>query len=164
VKVLADTSVLVAAMVESHPDHEQAFPWLRAAKQGQHTLFVATHTLAETYAVLTSLPLQPRIGPDVARRLIRENVERQAVTVELRRADYRRVLDDMASLGLSGGVVYDALAAHAAQKAGVDRLLTLNPGDFRRVWPDGAAAIAQPQTAVLPAERPTAPRRGRCGR
>ena len=51
-RVLADTSVLVAAMVESHPAHDRAFPWLLRAKQGKLDLLVATHTLAETYAVL----------------------------------------------------------------------------------------------------------------
>ena len=143
-KVLVDTSVIVAAMVETHPDHARAFPWLKAAKERQHDLFVATHTLAETYAVLTALPLHPRLNPDMARRLIRENVERIAVTVELQSKDYRLVLDEMASLGLAGGVVYDALAARAAQKAGVDRLLTFNIGDFQRVWPGGTRFIMQP--------------------
>ena len=50
----------------------------------------------------------------------------------------------MSALGLSGGVVYDALVAQAARKAQVDRLLTLNEADFRRVWPDAAARIAPP--------------------
>ena len=143
-KTFADTSILVAAIVESHPDHARTFPWLRDAKRGQHALFVSTHTLAETYAVLTSLPLQPRMSPDIARRLIRENVEHIATVVDLCSEDYRRVLDNMASLGLTGGVIYDALAAHAAQKVSVEKLLTLNPGDFQRVWPGGANVIALP--------------------
>jgi predicted nucleic acid-binding protein len=50
----------------------------------------------------------------------------------------------MADLGLSGGIVYDALIARAAQKVKADRLLTLNPGDFRRVWPNGERIIASP--------------------
>ena len=29
-KVLLDTSVLIAAMVESHPMHERALPWLQS--------------------------------------------------------------------------------------------------------------------------------------
>jgi predicted nucleic acid-binding protein len=47
-------------------------------------------------------------------------------------------------LELSGGAVYDSLIARAAEKAGADRLLTLNPAHFHRVWPEGAAAILPP--------------------
>lgn len=31
-KVLFDTSVLVAAMIESHPAHERALPWPQKSK------------------------------------------------------------------------------------------------------------------------------------
>lgn len=143
-KVLTDTSVLIAAMVESHPDHERAFSWLRQAKQGRIDLFVSTHTLAELYAVLTTLPVQPRLSPDTARRLIREDVEAVADVVDLRATDYRQVLDDLSALGVSGGVIYDALAVRAARKANVDRLITLNVGDFRRVWPDAGEILQAP--------------------
>lgn len=143
-KVLADTSVLVAAMVESHPAHGRALPWLQRARQGEIDLVVCTHTLAELYAVLTALPVRPRIGTDMARRLIRENVESNGTVVDLRSGDYRAVLDNQAALGLTGGSVYDALVAQAARKVGADRLLTLNEGDFRRVWPDAADRIAAP--------------------
>ncbi len=142
--VFADTSTLVAAMVQSHPAHERALPWLQKAKAGEIRLAVATHTMAELYAVLTRLPLRPRIGPAVARRLIRENVEAVSRVVELTSDDYTAVLDRMVELALSGGVIYDALAAHAAGKANATRLLTLNESDFRRVWPDGKERIAAP--------------------
>lgn len=143
-KVFADTSTLVAAMVESHPAHGRAFPWLERARSGGISLAVATHTLAELYGVLTRLPLQPRIGPSVARRLIRHNVEAVAHVIELNSQDYAAVLDDMAELGLSGGVIYDALAVRAARTWNATRILTLNESDFRRVWPDGDERIATP--------------------
>jgi len=143
-KVMADTSVLIAAMVESHPGHERAFPWLRQAKRKQVDLFVSTHTLAELYAVLTTLPVQPRLSPDIARRLIREDIESVARIVDLRGEDYRQVLDDMSDSGLSGGVIYDALVVRAARKAKVDRLLTFNVADFQRVWPDSGKIIQAP--------------------
>ena len=60
-KVLLDTSVLVAAMIEAHPAHERALSWLQRAKGKEITAAVACHTLAELYAVLTRLPLQPPI-------------------------------------------------------------------------------------------------------
>jgi len=144
VKVLTDTSVLVAAMVDSHPSHERALPWLQRAKRGEVELAVCTHTLAELFAVLTTLPVRPKIGPDLARRLIRENVESAGVVVDLGGDDYRAVLDSQTALGLRGGSVYDAVAARAARIWGADQLLTLNERDFRRAWPEAANRIAAP--------------------
>jgi hypothetical protein len=46
-----------------------------------------------------------------------------------------------------GGVIYDALIP-TAERAGVDRVLTFNVEDFRRLWPDGAAKIAAPQDGL----------------
>ncbi len=74
-RILFDTSVLVAGIVEAHPMHERAGPWLERARAGEFEFLAASHTLAELYAVLTRLPLSPRIWPGVARRLIQANVE-----------------------------------------------------------------------------------------
>ena len=66
-RVLLDTSVLVAALVEAHARHAQAFPWLQKTREADFQGLIATHSIAETYAVLTSLPLSPRIAPSAAR-------------------------------------------------------------------------------------------------
>jgi predicted nucleic acid-binding protein len=144
VKVLFDTSVLVAAIVEAHPAHERALPWLAQGRSGTIETLVAAHSTAETYAVLSTMPLSPRIGPGLARQLVRENVLSVAQVVSLAARDYAAVLDALGDLGVVGGAVYDALIARAAAKAKADRLLTLNPKDFRRVWPAGANRIQSP--------------------
>jgi predicted nucleic acid-binding protein len=144
VKVLFDTSVLVAATVESHPGHGRALPWLQRAKKRDFEFLVASHTLAELYAVLTSLPLRPRISPETARRLVRENVGSCARIVSLSASDYRTTIDRLAGLGITGGVVYDALIARAALKARAEKLLTLNIADFEQVWPEGQAGLTLP--------------------
>jgi len=136
--VLFDTSVLVAAMVTGHKAHERCRPWLSRVREGELRGHVNGHSLMELYAVLTTLPVQPRIGPSTARRMIRENVESICKIGTLTPADYTRVADRMATLDLQGGVVYDALAARLAERLQVDALLTLNPRDFRRVWPEGS--------------------------
>ncbi len=124
--------------------HALAFPWLARVKAGEVELFVSTHTLAELYAILTSLPLRPRLSPAVARQLIGEVSAAAAALVELSASDYTRVVTRMSELGLAGGVVYDALIAQAAEKSGVERLLTFNERDFRRVWPEGHGIIVKP--------------------
>lgn len=132
-KVLLDTSVLVAAMVEVHPAHERALPWLQQVKKGEITASVAAHTLAELYAVLTRLPVNPSISPAVAWRLIEENVLAAAEVTALSEEDYRTLLQSLSQKGLRGGVTYDAIIAYVATKAGVEQLVTLNEKDFYRV-------------------------------
>ena len=68
-KILLDTSVLVAAMVETHPAYEAAFPYLLRMKKGEENGFVAAHSLAESFSVLTRLPVRPRISPALAHKL-----------------------------------------------------------------------------------------------
>ena len=143
-KVFFDTSVLVAACVESHPAHKRSFDWLSRAKSGKFAMVVTTHTLAELYAVLTRLPMRPRIDPAVARRIIRENVESIAQVKSISTRRYQAVLSDLADRNLSGGIVYDALAASLAVHEDVDTLLTLNRKDFLRVWPSKKSIIRVP--------------------
>jgi predicted nucleic acid-binding protein len=143
-KVLFDTSVLVSALVRPHALHARACPWLDRARAGEFTFLVSSHSTAELYSILTTCPVRPRISPAEARQLIRENIEGAAEIVTLSAADYAMTLNRLASWGLSGGVVYDAMIARAAQKAGVDRLLTFDVDDFRRVWPEGKDRISAP--------------------
>ena len=46
-KALFDTSVIIAAVVESHSMHRRALPWLKKAKAKEFELIIASHTLAE---------------------------------------------------------------------------------------------------------------------
>ena len=143
-KTLFDTSVIIAALVESHPIHERAFPWLKQAKEKQFELIVASHTLAELYAVLSTLPLKPRISSSVAWRLINENIVPNSKVISLTPAEYCSTIKSMSEMGLIGGTIYDSLIAKVAQKAGVERLLTLNIDHFRRVWQDCENKITAP--------------------
>lgn len=143
-KILFDTSVIIAAVVEPHPMHPRAFPWLRRANSKEFNIFVASHTLAELYAVLTTLPISPKIKPVMASQLIYHNIEKISKIISLSSSDYISVIKQMAKLGLSGGSVYDALIAKSAQKSKVDHLLTFNVDDFKRVWPEGVEKITQP--------------------
>ena len=143
-KILFDTSVIIAALVESHPMHKRAFPWLKKAKAKKFEMIVASHTIAELYAVLSTLPIKPRISPLTARKLIYENIEPIGKIVSLTPEEYKSVSKQISELGLVGGITYDALIVKVAQKSKVERLLTLNIDDFNRVWPDGQEKIILP--------------------
>ncbi len=143
-KTLFDTSIIIAALVESHPMHARAFPWLKRAKAKEFELVIASHTLAELYAVLSTLPIKPKISSAVAWRLIHENIETISKIVSLTPAEYCAAVKQISESGLTGGIVYDALIAKVAQKAKVERLLTFNSKDFERVWPGNENIITAP--------------------
>jgi hypothetical protein len=82
-----------------------------------------------------------QVSPAIARQLIEQEVLKSAQVIALSATDYISVIDDLAARQLAGGVTYDALLAKAAANSAADKLLTLNPKDFHRVWPAGASII-----------------------
>jgi predicted nucleic acid-binding protein len=143
-KVLFDTSALVSAVVQAHPMHERALPWLMRARSGDIQLLVPCHGLAELYSTLTRLPVHPRITPARASQLVLDISTTASHVVALSPEDYAATIRRIAAIGLSGGVIYDALIARAAEKAGAERLLTFNTSHFLQVWPEGASALLSP--------------------
>jgi predicted nucleic acid-binding protein len=143
-KLLFDTSVLVAAIIKTHPKHKVALPWLQRIKEKTDTGLVAAHSVAELYAILTTLPIHPRIAPMLAQQLIQQNVLNLCEIVSLSDTDYTAIVKHLAEKELPGGIIYDALIVYAGLKAEVDRLVTLNPKDFRRIYPEYADKIVSP--------------------
>lgn len=91
-KVLLDTSVLVAALVDSHTHHERALPWLESVRHQQTEAVISAHTLAELYSVLSTLPVRPRISPAAAYQLIADNIVGVMEVVALTVDDYYDLL------------------------------------------------------------------------
>lgn len=131
-RLFFDTSVLIAAFIESHPAHEASLKRLNAVRNGRDTFLIGGHTLAELYAVLTRLPVSPRINPALAHRLIEENTREAGISV-LSAKEYKGLLISMVKDGHTGGIIYDAILLQSAIKAKADVLITLNPADFNRV-------------------------------
>lgn len=142
-KVLFDTSVLVAAFETSHPRHSVCLPWLQRAQAKEIDGYLSTHTLAELYSVLTRLPVRPSISPVLAQRLLDENLHLFKAIV-LTADDYQQAIASMVRLNLPGGGIFDALIAQAALKAKVELLLTLNPSHFTRLGQDIAQRVQVP--------------------
>lgn len=143
-EVLFDTSFLVALFEKGHPEHRSTRDTYRDLQERKAEIYVATHTLAELYAVLTALPVKPRITAQQARRIIEENVIKQFNVIDLTASMYRQVIEDLATSYQTGGIVYDALIAEAATSKGIDRLYTLNKSDFERVWNKDPNKIREP--------------------
>ena len=143
-KILLDTSVLVAAMVEGHPAHERALPWLQRIKVGTDVGFVAAHSIAELYAILSILPVQPRISPVTANQLIQQNVLDICKIVSLSVQDYTRIIKHLSESNIVGGVTYDAIILYTAFKTDIDCIVTLNKNDFFRIYPGIVDKIVLP--------------------
>jgi len=114
------------------------------ATRGEIEGCIGTHTLAELYAILTSLPVQKKVPSTDVWRLIQDSVLSSFEIVQLTKADYQFVLESLSQNNIRGGTTYDALIAHAAYKANVDKLLTLNQNHFKRVYPSLSSIIEEP--------------------
>lgn len=132
-KVFFDTSVLVAASEQAHPHHGQAWPALQRVSARKDQGFMSVHSIAEVYAVLTRLPVQPRIHPADAARIVTENILPNFEVVSLARKDYIEALKVVAERGWGGAKIYDALLLGCAVRSGVDRIYTFNLKDFREL-------------------------------
>ena len=130
-KVFCDTNVLVAAFLQNHPHHNAARPVLERIVAKQDQGFVAAHSLAEAYAVLTRLPGPNQVAPALAWQLISQNVVKNFTSVSLTSKEYVHTLERAAAEGVEGGRTYDALLLTAAAKSGADRIYTTNVRHFQ---------------------------------
>jgi predicted nucleic acid-binding protein len=138
-----DTSVLVSASERSHPHFEAASTVVRRVAAGHEKGIICAHSIAEIYASLTRLPIQPRIQPDQAARIMHDNILPYFRAVPLEQGDYLRALDTVGTGGFSGGRIYDALLLHCAARCKVKRIYTFNLRDFRTLAPAGLLALIQ---------------------
>jgi predicted nucleic acid-binding protein len=143
-RVFCDTSVLVAALVPSHEHHEPAFSLLERIRSGRLQGFIAAHSLAEMYSVLTRMPLSPPLLPELVALLIEDNILPAFSIRTLLEADYVRVVLETAKDRVPGGMIHDALILACAVKAKADRIYTFNVGHFRRLAPELHKRIMAP--------------------
>ena len=133
--IFFDTTVLVAASSKSHPHHVQAYPALRRVAGGRDKGFISPHSIAEMYASLTRLPVEPRIHPTEAARIVTDNLLPHFEAVPVDKADYLAALNIVKDGGWAGARIYDALLLRCAAKCDVNRVYTFNLGDFRLLAP-----------------------------
>ncbi|MBE5229035.1 MAG: PIN domain-containing protein [Microcystis aeruginosa PMC 728.11] len=143
VKILFDTSVLVAAILVKHPQHFPCWSWLEKVKTSQIEGFIITHTLAELFSVISSFPSQPRFSPQITQRLIQENLKEFQI-ISLTEDDYYQAIENMVNLGFTGGAIYDGLIAYSTLKIEADKILTLNGKHFLRLGDSIADLVEVP--------------------
>jgi predicted nucleic acid-binding protein len=144
VKVLYDTSVLIAALLVEHSSHAAALSKLELARRGEVQGYLSTHSFAELYSVMTRLPPPLRVTPEEAVEILTDLAE-YVEPIPLVATDYQRAIALMAKLNLPGGGIFDAVIAQAALKAAVDRLMTFNAKDFVRLGQEISALVQVPE-------------------
>lgn len=147
-RLLFDTSTLIAALVEGHPAHHGAYPWLRSVKDGHHVGLLSAHSLAELYSKLTRIPFAAgTLTAAKVPQIIESDIDLLFAVISLSGDDYLTVVKHLAQQNLVGGIIFDALIFYAAVKAEADQLLTLNPKHFRQIYPEFAGRVIAPATS-----------------
>lgn len=71
-------------------------------------------------------------------------MNKKLIFIELGADDYLAAMQQVSSLGLSGGIIYDALHVQCARKVNATTLYTWNIKHFRMIAPELASIIQQP--------------------
>lgn len=109
--VLVDASVAIALIVSDHEHHAATFETL-----GDRRLGLAGHAAFETFSVLTRLPPPARRSPAAVARILAAGFPG---TKFLSTGVATGLLERLASEGIAGGSVYDALVGSAATEHGL---------------------------------------------
>jgi predicted nucleic acid-binding protein len=124
-----DSSVLIPVFYADHPQHAVSTAVFVTARKEDS--FCALRTLGEVYAVLTGLPVRPRISGRDGIAILKQ-IRARLTLVSLTEDEYLSALETV-SASIIGGAAYDALIARCAVKAGAEVLLTWNLRDFLRL-------------------------------
>ena len=132
--IAVDSSVIVAALLRRHENHEAAARALDRALGSADGVVIPAHALIESFSVLTRLPAGYRLAPADALDLLRKNFGSVPLTALPARRVWS-VLDHLVDQNLGGGVAYDAVILEAAIDGGAKSLLTSNPRDYEKLRP-----------------------------
>lgn len=129
-KIAFDTSVLISAIIHSHPAHNRCAPYLKKVFLKSIIGTISSHCLAEIYSVLTMLPLIPKVTPMEADILLQKNIYPNFEIIPLSISDYKNSIQRVTNKYLSGGILYDSLHIESAIKSKASHLITMNGKDF----------------------------------
>ena len=142
-KLAFDASVLVAVLVEAHPFHRRALRWFEEVSAGHASGECTWHAAAETWSVMTRIPLRPAISPALA-TIAMERLLTKVEPVEVDGETYRVALRRCSERGLRSGAVFDALHLVTAERREVAAFVTFNPADIERLRVGGSPRIVVP--------------------
>jgi predicted nucleic acid-binding protein len=139
--IFLDTTVLVAVAQVSHERHKASLELWNGCTRKDTA--VGAHTLAELYNTFTAMPPTMRLRPRDAVLAIETFLQR-LTPIALSPDEYVVALRRTAELGLTGGIIYDALLLECARKCEAEQIYTWNLRHFRAAAPDLAERIISP--------------------
>jgi predicted nucleic acid-binding protein len=133
VKAFFDTSVLIPVFQSYHAHQKPSIELFRKFPQQQACC--GAHSLAEVYSSLTRMPPPYRFRPEQAMLFI-SDIKSRLTLIALESDEYFEAINDFASMGITGGAIYDGLLARCALKARAATIYTWNIRHFRQFGPE----------------------------
>jgi predicted nucleic acid-binding protein len=131
-KHFLDTSVFIAAFWGAHVHHDASIKLLASAAKKDSAC--GAHSLAEVFAVMTTLPVKPAIPPEQAMLFI-EETRRRLTLVSLDGDEYCEMLRGAAEAEITGARIYDVLLLRCAEKSRAQTIYTWNLRHFQLLAP-----------------------------
>jgi predicted nucleic acid-binding protein len=101
------------------------------------------HSLAEVYAVMSSLPVAPGIPPEQVMLFV-EEVRSRLTLVLLDEKEYFQTIQRCADRGFTSDRIYDALLLSCAAKSGAQTIFTWDLKHFQATAPELTDRIRTP--------------------
>lgn len=137
-----DTSVLIAGLIDFGSSSRHALLLMDAVAEGRvERPLTAWHCCLEFYSVTTRLPEEYRLSPEVALRLLREEIFARFSIHGLREDLQEAFLVSAAGEGTTGGRIYDAHIAEIARQAGAQLVATENRRHFTPLLRHGVRVL-----------------------
>jgi predicted nucleic acid-binding protein len=150
--VFLDAGLCIGALLREDPRHDEARSIVEAARRGELAACTSVGVLAEVYGALTWVGAQPPHPPEVAASAVRPLAAAlsRLLILETGLSAGLRMLDLAERYGLTARRIHDARHAATALSAGVRRVYTYDPDDWRVFAPDGIAIAGPPSILPLP--------------
>lgn len=137
-----DTSVIVAAFMSWQPRHEESLAAIGRCHGPGHRLVLPIPALVQSFSVMTRLPPHRRLSTVDALAYLHGAFEEGTDLVDTPPGSAWEMLGDAVAAGVVGGAIHDYQILECAVAAKADRLLTLDPDDFRRFGDRGVEFVA----------------------
>jgi hypothetical protein len=108
--------------------------WFQAAREGKFEAITTTHALAETWATLTAIPVEPRIAPAAVERVI-ERLVRHIKPIALRWDDYKSAMQRCGERVAYGRAQCTMLCITSTLRAKMPTSFLLSTQDISSRWP-----------------------------
>lgn len=147
---LIDTGVLLRAFDANSSHYRPIRQALRKLLDDRESLTVTVQNMAEFWNVATR-PVEHN-GQGLSVERVRRRIaiiERFCEVVAEDAVSYEHWKRMVESLGVSGVKVHDARLVSVMLRSGINRILTLNDGDFRRYVGEGVVVVT-PEGVIAP--------------